>query len=433
MGEQQERAVQPNLGFRRIGWWLVICGAALSIVNATRVFAQAAETVGPRSASTLRNNYPAPLEQDDDGLLGGFYPTVTIAVARQGNVFRTPDNKQSDTVVTVSPALLYHNNIGASDLTVRYRADVAKHKDFSSEDTVSHSLHGDLGLDMTEKLQGRIGASYLEGWEQRGNLGSRTFIGQEPDHYRETSADAELIYGRRENTIQLAGLVGIARLRYLNNGQEERDRNSNSIGGRIYYNLGPRTSLFAGLERVNIDYVHPVPGYNLDSVETSTYVGARWNATAATEAEISVGRTKKDFDDPARGDATGSSYAGRVLWSPVDYSHVSFYGSRGFDETVELNSSYIISDLLGVSWNHALSSRVNVNAFYQKGKDKFDTGRTDKATDYGAGIDYGFASWLSVGAQYTRSERSSDVYEANYDDDLIMFYLTSNLGFGEAR
>jgi hypothetical protein len=402
-----------------------LCPLAVAVALGWSSAASAVEYIAPPEASTLRPAGPPPLVSPED-ILAGFYPAVTVSVTEDSNVFRTETDEESDTVVAVSPSLAYITDLGRHRFTAQYRGDYFYHDNFSDEDTADNTLRAGLNLDMTERFQANLGAGFTQGHESRGAAGSRLALTPEPDKFEETSAEAELVYGRRIATLQLVGAVGVSDLRYTNNNQDARDRDADSLRLAAYYNYSPVTSFFVEGRRVEIDYINTVAGLpNRDSTDTSYYLGARWEATAATVGEIRVGTTNKDFDDPSQSDFDGGSYLGRVQWSPVPYSVFDFYASRTTQESTSVDSSYILSDLYGVSWNHELTERWRLDAFAEWINDEYEIGRNDKVQSYGAGMGYNLLTWLDVGARYVHSTRDSDFAGFDYDDDLITVYLTA--------
>lgn len=393
-------------------------------------YAQGVNYDAPRSSSVLRGNglQSSGVGDDEDRPIG-LHGSVSVSISKQQNVLRD-NNADSDTVVTISPLLWYQQEFGRHGVVVRYRGDYFKFKDFSGENSIDHNLQSDVLLDMSEKLQVRIGAGYVLGHETRGLLGTVDTSSDKPNKFKEQSLEGSVTYGRRENTIQLSGTVGISQLKFTNNnaGEGRGNINSDHIGGTVYYNLGPRTALLAKLGRTNIDYVDNSEAFDLDSKETSAGIGVRWEATEITTGEASVSKTKKDLTNPSKEDFSGITYSGRVKWAPLEYSVFSLYGTRSTEESTSTNASYIISDEVGVSWSHILTQAWSLNAFASKGKDEFSDGRRDNLADFGMGVNYGLFSWGSIGLQYAQTKRSSSDTANNFDDETLVLLFSSNFG-----
>ncbi len=400
-------------------WLTVACGLALTPV-------MAAETIPysiPPAAGTQREI--GALKGVGEEILPGFYPAVTVSMARHNNALRSDTGEQSDTVITVAPSLLYKTELGKHALQLRYEGQFYQYQNLSSENVNNHVLNADLGLDLTEKFDVNLNAGLGIGSELRGASGSRTGTLLEPDTYRETRWGAEAVYGRSEAQAQVVGSYSSSQLRYTNNDQEQRDRDTDTIGGKFLYNIGPKTALLVEAKRAQIGYLHPV-GVSLDSSETALLAGVTWAATAKTTGEFKAGRLTKDFDDPARGDYSGLTYLGRVQWAPLSYSRFSLYASQRTEETTDLAASYFVSRLLGLGWDHELTSRMNLFAYINAIRDDYDSGREDKIRDYGVGLNYNLLSWLDFSGRYGRVKRDSSAADASYEDQFFLLSLTAS-------
>jgi len=402
--------------------------AVACAIAASPSFARELNPQTPATASTVRTSEAAPLPVDLDPLQG-FYPSVTVSATNDSNVFKTPDNEKEDWSVVVSPAVAWHGKMnGRHDVYAQYRADYTAYNDYSDLDTLNQIAQAGANLDMTEKLgvNGRIG--YADGYERPGDPGARA-VGFdpnfEPDHFTELFYEGQLVYGRRTNTLQVAGLYSHAETRFKNNDQEFRDRDSDAYGLQVYWNVSAATSFFVEGIWDQIDYVKPA-GINYDSDVTTYNVGVTWEATTSTTGIIRVGNTEKDYDDPTLADFNGLTYEGRIRWQPVDYSTVEVYAAKQVNETITIDSSYIESTLYGISWNHSLTDRLGFNAYAHWVNDDFNDGRTDDYTSYGVSAVYDVTRWLDVGAGWGRTERNSDDPLYNYTDDIVSLFLTAH-------
>lgn len=396
--------------------------AALGLT--TPVFAQSTNYAALPEASTLRNPLPAAL-RDDEGLVLGFYPAVSISYTRQTNVLRSKTNERSDYRLMITPTLAYIREIGRHRYQIQYRGDYFSFQNLKNENAIDHNIQGGIALDLTETLDARLRAGYTKGHEARGAAGARVSTSPEPDRFEEVSFGGGLTLGRRTSMLQLAGAMGISELRYVNNDQGARDRDSDSISGTVYYNLRPKTAVLFAVNRKTIDYIHPASGLNLDSTETGYHAGVTWEATAITTGLIKVGYTEKDLDDPTLKDYSGGTYEGRVRWRPRPFSTFEFYTARSTAESTEGTSSFIVSDQLGGGWNHQLSERWRVNAFADRIQDEFSSGRKDNIVNYGVGVGYNMLMWLDLAARYARAKRTSDFEDANYEDELFVLSMTA--------
>ncbi len=382
-----------------------------------------AQTVSYSTAPAPQTN--TALEADrkvvDTNLVPGFYPALTIAAVRHSNGHKSSNLKQAETVYSASAGLTYKAELGQHDLQLFYGASVISHSKFKQDDYVQNTLGAGLNLDLTDRFNMILDAGYIDGAEPRGSTGSRLDSNSDPDAYHLFRYGAEGIYGRRSNTMQVSLAAHQEQLRYTNNQQGFRDRNRLNLRGRVYYNVGPSTSTFVELTNSNIDYL---TNNRLDSTEQAYSIGARWEATDITAAEFSIGNLTKNFDDPTVDDFSGATYLGKVLWAPLTFTNVSLYASRRTEESSEPDSTYFVSNLVGVSLDHALSDSIGLLAYANHTTDDFSNDRRDTTWDYGLGMDYAMRPWLFFGLRAGQTSRSSNVSAANYDDQFIGLSVT---------
>lgn len=375
----------------------------------------------PPARQTGRAIYPPVGVQT--ALIDGFYPAVTVGLSRESNVFHSEDNEQSDTVLSIRPSIVYRTSLGRHQAQIGVFGIFDRYDKLDTEDRDNFALGAGLNLDLSERLDVNLQAGYVDGSETRGAAGAPPSEFPSPDEFEVLNYGAEAIYGRRSNTMQLAGAIDRDEVRYTNNDQQGRDRNRDEITGRLYYNMGARTDLFAEVDFADIDYIDP--SSSLDSTETGLFIGARFDATDATFAEGKIGQLDKDFDDPSQGDFDGVAGLIRVVWQPRPFTGVRLYASRTTEESADPAASFFVSNLLGAAVEHDFTSRWSAYAFLNRTNDEFSDGRDDRLIDFGIGVDYALTQWLSVGARYGKVDKTSNQPGFAFDDDLVSLYFTA--------
>ena len=358
----------------------------------------------------------------------GFYPSISIIATRHSNTFRTGEGSEAeDTVVTVALDLGLFTRLGGElgrhTFYASYRPTFDRYDVFSDDNAISHNLDFGLNLDFTERFDATLRASYATGVEERGSSGTPVTQFPEPNDISTLWLGAQATYGLGDNMFSLFGAVDHRESRFENNGQESRDRDADSLTGRIYYNVGPSTRTFLEGVTTDIDYLDPTS--TKDSTEMSYSVGVDWQATAITSAHAKIGQLEKDYDDPAAEDYSGATYLAGINWNVLPFTNVLFNASRLTEESPETGSNFFVSNLFGIGVNHSFTNRINVGAHANKTRDEFDDGREDDIKDYSVNASYEWFRWLSVFAQYGITKRTSNLEEANYDDQYISLGLTA--------
>jgi hypothetical protein len=383
------------------------------------------------SARTQRavSDPPTQSRREDEGL----YAAVGVAYSHRKNVRRESAaediGEEGDSAVVVTPQAGYKRFIGRHSAEVNVATQFTRFEDLTDEDTETYTIKGLTNLDITQILDLDLFAAFTDATEPRGGSGTRLIQDREPDEVEISSYGGVVTVGRRAGRMQVAVGADRSQWRYQNNQQQFRDRDDDRVHGRVYYNIGPRSSVFVGAALTDIGFINRGT-VNPDSEELAYEVGGRWDVTAKTTGQVSVGQTEKDFDDPARDDTDTTTLAGRLSWTPRDRTTLSVYGSRQFEESTSAADNFYISELIGISIHQSLGSRFNVFAYVNQTDDEFDSGRRDEILDYGVGLDYSLRRWLSVGAQYSVIERDSNQPGNDFEDEIISLYLNGNFELG---
>lgn len=381
------------------------------------------------AANTQRTISDAPTVSSvqDEGL----YAALGVAYSHRSNVRRSSvagASGEGDSAVVFTPQAGYKHGFGRHSAEVGIVSQFTNFKDLSDENTGNYTAHALANLDLTRILDLDVFASFTRATEPRGGSGTPDVQSPKPDKLNITGYGGQVTIGQRSSTLQFEVGADRSEWRYKNNQQEFRDRDYDRLHGRVYYNISPRTSLFVGAGVSDVNFVNSAG--NSDSQELHYEAGGRWDITAKTTGSVSVGRTEKDFDNPALADPTTTTFGGRLSWTPrPQRTSFSLYGSRQFEEAAVASDAFYTSELVGASVRQAIGSRLDAFGYVNHTNDDYDSGRTDKILDYGIGLDYAFRRWLSVGTQYSVVDRNSNVPGNDYTDEIVSLYLNVNGGF----
>jgi len=401
----------------RIKLALLALSACLSAVAQ----AQFTSAMSP-AASTQRLLEPTP--GVNEGLPYGLYGSVGASIVHESNVQHVSSGGESDTRIEVPASLTYRQNLGRHEAQVRATTVFGRYDKFSTEDFNNYGLDAALRLDLTRRLDANLYASYAQAYEERGAPGTPLFQPGDKNKVEISGYGGNIVFGRREAKMQVSVGADTYEWRYKNNNQQSRDRDYDTIYGRVGYTVGPKTTMFVDFVHSDINYLAAAP--NQDSTEDSIWGGIEWRATAATQGVVKIGRLKKDFDDPALEDTDQTVYAGTVNWRPKSYTGFSFYATRTTEESSALGASQFISELLGVRWDYNTKNDWGLFAYFNHTTDDFNNGREDTYKDYGFGVTKALRSWLSLQLQYSRIERDSNVPFSDYETNIISLGLNAN-------
>lgn len=379
-------------------------------------------------SSALAQGKPPPQEAASGGLPVGpltVYPGVNLAQGHDDNLFLQPGNGnvKSSSFTVLSPYLRMESNPGRHKFEATLRLDEGRYWSSRSDDYTDYSFlaNGDMVFSGRAGLTMRVGA--VHGHEARGSTDRPTSL--HPDEYDNYGADGIFRYGASGARGRIEVDTGRYARRYTNNRQftAASDRDTSQFGGTFYWRVAPRTELLVQAQRRWIDY--QAANSTQNSSEDRFYLGAKWDATAATTGYAKFGKQRKDFESALLPDQTDSSWDVGVRWSPRTYSVFDFSTSRQTVESTGIGN-FTDSKRYGVIWNHAWNSRLRTQALVNYFDDDFIRSvpaRVDKTTQLGAKVFYDFRRWLRFGAEYTYWDRGSSLSTFEYRRNVFLLTM----------
>lgn len=360
---------------------------------------------------------------------GVVYPGLDLAMGYDDNLFSSSDdnNKVDSYFLIFSPWVRVEVQPRPHRFDLTLRLDAGRYSSSPADDYDDYQAVANVHGVFSARADVKLRAEHLHGHDPRGSTDRP--LSDEPDQYNNTGAEAIFGYGApgARGRVELNG--GFFSREYTNNRAftEASDRDTGIFGATFLWRVAPRTQLLFQGDRRSIDY--QLPASTLDSDETRLYVGARWEATAATSGTVKFGRLDKEFESEPRQDVRTSSWDVGVRWSPLTYSVFDLNTSRQTNESTGIGDTIVTNDYRLV-WTHAWSSRVRSQLLAGWRKDDFrgeGVTREDDTGTFGLRMLYQFRRWLRLGAEYTHTDRDSNNPAFKYDRNLILFTLNATL------
>ncbi len=404
---------------------------SLPTVAAPVVIGTAPQTTAPVGRNTQEAVSPPQGAQVNSNL--GFFPSLTISATRRDNPAREHgEDEQEDTSWSIVPVLKYRGairNRHVYELGVSAATETFDELEELDSDTLNYNAA--LRLDMTEKLKVDLYGNHAKSSDTRGATGARLLQpGEANDEYEETAFGGRVTLGRRTNPLQLVLGAQQGDLDFTNNNQDARDRTDQRIHGGVYVNISPRTSFFLNAGQTTIDYAEDGSA-GFDSTNTDINLGVGWEPSYTTSLLLQAGTIEKSYDTHSFDDQDTNSYLGKLSWLPTEFTSLNMYTSRTFEETTDRSSPVTVSDLVGLSMDHAFTDSIRGQVYFNLIDDDLVNVRQDETTDYGVGLFYDFNRYLSLGASWSRTDRSSTDPAADYDSDA--FSITASIKPARSR
>jgi hypothetical protein len=398
--------------------------AGLAAALASAAFGSSAQTTYVRPAYQFPTGPaagPANVQLGDTPLF--FTPYVGVGAGYDDNLLLSSDNRKASTVYVFSPGFRLEARDPNKVIQLGYQAQIGRYGQSDGDDYVDQSARAQFDVALDRRNYLRFGLDYIRGHDPRGST-DRPISGS-PDKYRLVLPSVTYSLGSAGAPGRLEAYYNEGDRRYLNNRSitEFSDRKAEEFGGAFYWRVLPRTHLLAEARRTNIRY-HTNTRTN--SREDRVYGGVTWEATAATTGTIKAGRVKKRFENDDSS-TSSPSWEAIVNWAPRTYSKVDFYTARQTNESTGLGR-FLLTSIGGITWTHAWSSYLSTGIDARYTKDEYQGfDRTDDTASLGLRAGYKFRRWLTLGAEYTRTQRDSNLRPFDYDKNLYLLTATASM------
>ena len=352
-----------------------------------------------------------------------FGPYIGLAAGHDDNLFLSNTDQKSSTLYVTSPGFKLDARSPNSVLQFNYQGQIGRYVESRDDDYVDHTARAQADMAFGGRTFLRLGYDYIRSHDPRGSTDRA--ISTRPDKYVLYAPSATFAFGAPGAQGRVEVYYADGHKRYINNSATTAaaERDTTEYGGALYWRVMPKTYLLAEVRQTDISYElsNPFSGY-----ERRYYGGVSWEATAATTGTLKVGQLRRNFDSNLPS-ASATSWEGLVTWAPRTYSSFDFYTSRQTSESTGLGS-FILSEVTGVTWNHAWSSALNTAVLARYQKDEYQGfDRTDNTKTLGFKVGYRFRRWLVFGAEYNYNQRDSNQNVFEYDKNLYMLTATASM------
>ena len=357
------------------------------------------------------------------------FPAVDLAYGHDDNLFLRPTNRSASSYTVLSPSVRAELKTGPHKFDFGLRIDDGRYHSSPADSYTDYSLNGAAGLVFSGRAGLQLRAELRHGHDPRGSTDRG--VSASPDEYDNTGAGGLFRYGASGARGRIEIDASAYSRRYTNNRitTAGSDRDTTVLGGTFFWRVMPRTELLAQAVHTNINYA--LGTSTQSSTEDRYLIGVKWEATAKTTGIAKFGRQTKTFDSAARTNISGaSSWDVGVRWSPLTYSVFDFTTARQTGESTGIGDA-VISETYNATWSHAWSSRLRTQALATYGISSFTgvTGlsRKDDTTSFGLKVAYDFRRWMRLGAEFTHSERSSNINTFDFKRNVLLFTVGATL------
>lgn len=305
------------------------------------------------------------------------FPSLSVGLASDDNVFATETNEQSDTIVTLAPEAVLRSQWSRFAVELAAGAERRDFSDLDNESTTATRARADGRVDIRRDLRGRISLSHDGAFERRGDNDPLGLV--EPIELTENRVSG----GIEKDFNRVRVSVGAARAEAdfedgrLGGGgvvdQDFRDRDFTEWNARVDYALSPTTALFLRYADRTYDYTITTagPGGNRDFDSNQVLGGVNFDLTELIRGEIGLGRVSSKAA-AGGGDVEGLSQYGAIDWFVTGLTTVSFHAGRDVSESGIFGASSVLQEEYRLGVAHELLRNLVLGAEGAWRSDEFE-------------------------------------------------------------
>lgn len=346
------------------------------------------------------------------------------------NVTRSQSGAIDAYVFSVRPELGLRWGTRNSEFVVSLVNETAKYEG-SSEDNYSDNylnLSADFALSSRHRLS--FAAGLADAHQGRGQ-GFSTGVGNleaEVDTFTQNDYGVRYRFGRDAAKAQLGFYYNVQDVNFDarfdgvgNDITRDRDRQNNTIGATLTYEIGAKTDLVVDINQTEFDYdVETGFGNTVDLL----LVGIAWDATSKTSGSIQVGSQSRDFTSGGSEDT--SVWLLSLDWAPQSNSLVRLTSGKSSEASIGIGNSLDVT-ATSLSWELDWNSRWSSSISYSlEDTDFVGTSTTMDTKVLGFNVDFEYNDMLTARFFYNDADRDSNdlTNQLNYDQTIYGITLS---------
>lgn len=346
---------------------------------------------------------------------------LSLKGAYSDNIFRSPDDEQSDFLTVVSPELSIDAALAPKNyISLHYVGDFEFHSEYDNFKT-AHNL-GELT------------------WNWLTPRGSRFKVGGNikdtaDQPYSETGrAKDYLLYRAFAHTDLKVGAFTDLGFKYNFDSRRYDDTidqidDYNRHTGAVnlvygYFSQIPLLLEYRFTDQKNQTFDQFSRNFKTNSV----FVGARWRGAPRLNGTLRFGYYRSDLEADEFGDSTGFAMDTDLSYRFSDITFFTLTAFRYLNSTTRAErqtGNYYVSEGGTFSIKHHYWERIILTADFRYSRDDYqDTNRLDNYYRFGARAKYLFRDWLSLSLRYRYRRRDSNLAAVDYNENRIQAVLT---------
>ena len=352
---------------------------------------------------------------------------ITPSVGYQGefddNIFRAKDNKQSDYINHILPALKIEATPGSSELEAHGSADAMFYSRHTNFNFVDYNLGGSGKLNLN-----RFTFRAQEEWRHTNDFPTSDFTNR---------------IARDENTLgggfdfDMAALWGVGfdytsgYSHYIDGAYHYLSNTSHTFAPTLYYRLTGKTRLFA-----EFDYVDNIywDDHTRSNDQYKGFLGIKGDVTDYFKVTAKAGWGGLHLTNSTIADQNAPMASIEAIYKPLDRLEVVWQLVNDFTFSTDAFNPMIQNLNTSLGLRYAITPKISLIPNATFGTSSYQSlapGQTEKRFDYlfggGLGLRYDIVKYAKFEAAYAYQARQSNYDVNNYGDNRVFFTVTLSM------
>ena len=358
-------------------------------------------------------------------------PTLNIQAAYDDNIRGDEDDVESDTIITIIPAIRALIDNGISGFSFDYSLTKGEYLSESDESFLNQTYSTSFGWNIIDTHVVTLSARLFDAHDARSPDAPSGSGRDELDKYEDTTYTFDYSYGDRTQFFGYSLTASLFDKRYKTNRETVvidgetflstslDDRETENYDAR--FNINPsetlQLSLLYGQSKTRYDEDDSV---TQDSDQKSYGVGLNWEISEALDLSASFSNVERDLINDTDEDKS-DQYSLSSTWAPYSYSRYTLSLSQTINEpnnTGADGEDFVEVQRAQIVWAHDWTDVFSTNLSYAKSESDYvgsNPDRLDESNTIAFGIGYQLRRW--VGLNFDVSQVSRDGTEASPKSD----------------
>ncbi|MEQ8822785.1 MAG: outer membrane beta-barrel protein [Filomicrobium sp.] len=358
------------------------------------------------------------------------FPEAELAVARQSNVFSSP-NGESDIVGQFTPSLRLVSNWSNHALEFRAEGDLQNYRQFGSENERGFLVEARGRLDITRRTNIQASLSRQSAQEDRTAVDASTAGPRAND--KTDAFTAALNHRFNRLTVQLRG--GVTDQNFSSSTSDDttpgepdtfadRDEHERNAAVRATWEFKPTLQVFAEVEGNHraFETVSSADGLRRDSTGRRYRAGVSFGETnERLRGEVSLGYATQDIEDPGLQDADGFIIDANLAYRFNGLTSFLLTASSDIDSVTQTSGSgAVVENVVGLEMRHAFRRYLIGSASIEGTRRDYAGIDVDESEFvFGLGLEYFLSREAVFFSNYEHTVSRSDFANSDFEEDEI--------------